>query len=77
MLAIIIINGSKIYDTNHIVDFYVGHLNPAYFPSGLGNVFLILLMTHDGSGRQLSCPTIPQHHLTNCLYAVYLWILKK
>ena len=32
-----IFNGSKIYDTNHIVDFYVGHINPVYFPSGLGN----------------------------------------
>jgi len=43
-----IFNGSKIYDTNHIilVDFYVDHLNPVCFPSGLGNVSLILLTTH-------------------------------
>jgi len=37
-----IINGSKIYDTNRIVYFYIGHLNSVYFLSGLGNVFLIL-----------------------------------
>jgi hypothetical protein len=40
-----IINGSKIYDANRIVYFYVGHLNSVYFLSGLGNVFLILLTT--------------------------------
>ena len=56
------------YDTNHKVDFYVGHLNPVYSPSGLRMFSLILLITHEGSGSLLSCPTTPQHHLTSCLF---------
>ena len=62
-----IFNDSEIYDTNHIVDFYVGYLNRVYFLSGLGNISLVLLMTHKGNGSQLSCPTIPQQHRTSCL----------
>ena len=68
-----IFNGSKIY-TNHIVDFYVGHLNPVYFPSGLGNVSLILLTTHKGSASchvQLYPSTI--RPVVYKLYACKFW----
>ena len=34
------------------------NLNPVYCPSGVGNVFLMLLTTHEVSGILLSSPAI-------------------